>query len=319
MILSATLCALAAAPSPYALEPVAVAEGVYVFEGRQEHFSRENGGNIVNTAFVVGETGVVVVDTGPSKLYGEAMRRAIGTVTDLPVARIYLTHAHPDHFLGNQAFPGIPVFALATTATRIEEQGEDLAENLYGMLGGWMRGTSALAPTDVAEPGAVEVGGRALRVLTFSGHTDGDLVVVDVATGTWITGDLVFLDRAPTTPDADLSAWHAALNALEQAAPGRVVPGHGPVHSGKRGIEQTRAYLRWLEQTLGAHARAGDDMMDAFEVKSPPAWVEKLHVFGDEHARSVVHLFPGIEAATLRDLPPLPKPSKRKPPEPSGS
>ena len=106
----------------YGLVPVAVAEGVYVFTGRLENFSRDNGGNIVNTAFIVGDTGVIVIDSGPSKNYGRQQRAAIARVTPLPIARVYITHAHSDHFLGNQAYSPDVVAALPATIAAIRKR-----------------------------------------------------------------------------------------------------------------------------------------------------------------------------------------------------
>lgn len=50
----------------YRLTPRAVAPDVYVFVGKTEDFDTVNGGNIVNTGFIVAPEGVVVIDTGPS-------------------------------------------------------------------------------------------------------------------------------------------------------------------------------------------------------------------------------------------------------------
>ncbi|HAW39797.1 MAG TPA: MBL fold metallo-hydrolase, partial [Pseudomonas sp.] len=46
------------------------------------------GGNIVNTGFIVTDSGVVVIDSGPSRRYGEAMREAIARVTDRPIIKV---------------------------------------------------------------------------------------------------------------------------------------------------------------------------------------------------------------------------------------
>ena len=89
----------------YRLAPRELAPGAYVIVGLKEDFSFTNGGNIVNTGFLVGTEGVIVIDTGPSRRYGEQMLAAIRRVTPLPVVLTLNTHHHPDHFLGNQAFP----------------------------------------------------------------------------------------------------------------------------------------------------------------------------------------------------------------------
>ena len=72
----------------YQLQPEQIAPGTYLLQGKMQDFSRDNGGNIMNTAFVVTSDGVVVFDTGPSRRYGEAMRKAIAEVTNQPVLHI---------------------------------------------------------------------------------------------------------------------------------------------------------------------------------------------------------------------------------------
>mgnify|MGYP002757968199 FL=1 len=90
----ALLCLLSLVSLPaladldYRLEPRQVAADTWVLEGRSENFSRDNGGNIVNTGFIVSEDGVVVIDSGPSLRYGQALRQAIAGVTDLSLIHI---------------------------------------------------------------------------------------------------------------------------------------------------------------------------------------------------------------------------------------
>jgi hypothetical protein len=61
----------------YDLRPRQVAPDTWVIEGEVADFSRANGCNIINTAFITTGAGVLVVNTGPSRLYGEQQRRAI--------------------------------------------------------------------------------------------------------------------------------------------------------------------------------------------------------------------------------------------------
>ena len=272
---------------------------MYVFEGRTEHFTRDNGGNILNTGYVETSAGAVVIDTGPSRRYGEQMRAAVEAATGKPVAQVLITHAHPDHFLGNQAFAAERIAALPATRQTIRTSGEDLAANLYRMVGGWMEATESLVPGRDAQPGALTVGGRTLRLLALRGHTGADLAVYDEKTRTLFAGDLVFFQRAATTPNADLGAWLDALDQLDQLDFAVLVPGHGPVVKDHAAIAQTRAYLKWLRSSLQDAARRGLDLNEAMEqVKVPPEFA-KLAVFHDEFQRSVVHLYPAMELETL--------------------
>ena len=144
LLMFLSLCWPTWAGTDYALKPRQIAEGTWLLEGSTENFAKANGGNIVNTAFIVTDAGVVVIDTGPSKRYGEVLRQAIAATTDKPVIQVLLTHHHPDHVLGNQAFTDVPIGALAGTTDLLRQQGDALAENMYRLVGDWMRGTCLL-------------------------------------------------------------------------------------------------------------------------------------------------------------------------------
>lgn len=290
----------------YRLQPQAVAPDVYVFVGRREDFNVANGGNIVNTGFIVGRDGVVVIDSGPSRRYGEQMRRAIATVSALPPRLLLDTHHHPDHFLGNQAYADIAIAALPGTAADIARDGNAFAENLYRMSGDWLLGTEATPPNATLQPGRRDVVGRRLRLLALAGHTDADLAVYDEASGVLFAGDLVFNERAPTTPHADIDQWLASLDRLEAITrePGfrALVPGHGEVARDARPIERTRAWLVWLRRTLREAAAAGLDMNEAAALPLPPEF-RSMPLATSEYRRSVTHLYPALEEEVLHRAP----------------
>lgn len=286
----------------YRLEPRAVAPDVYVFVGKTEDFDTRNGGNIVNTGFIVGPQGVVVIDTGPSLRYGRQMRQAIARVTDKPVLLAINTHHHPDHFLGNQAFSDVPLASLAEVQRGIASEGNAFAENLFRMSGDWMSGTEVVVPTRVLQAGPLEVGGRRLRLLALDGHTGADLALLDEGSGVLFAGDLVFNGRAPTTPHADVGHWLAALDRLDalmrDSGVKVLVPGHGMVTRDGAPIRQTRTWLNWLTATLREAARTGLDMNDVLARPLPPEYAA-LPMAGTEYRRSVGHLFPAFEREAL--------------------
>ena len=97
----------------YRLKPRRIAENTWVIEGAVADFSRANGCNIINTAFIDTGDGVLVVNTGPSRLYGEQQRRAIAAVTPQPVRRVLNLNLHPDYFFGNQAWVSYQYFSCS--------------------------------------------------------------------------------------------------------------------------------------------------------------------------------------------------------------
>lgn len=278
--------------------PQRVADGVYVFEGAREHFSRANAGDIANTGCIATPAGAVVVDTGPSLRYGQAQRAAVRAATGRDTVQVYITHAHPDHFLGSQAYADVPVQALAATAERIAVGGDALAQNLYLLLGSAMAGTAVRPPTALAGAGPVDIGGRRLQLIALRGHSAADLAVFDEASGTLFAGDLVFFERAPTTPDADIAQWLAALDRLAQLPLRVLVPGHGPVVRGPEAIAQTREYLLWVRAALQDAAARGLDMHEAMRLQVPER-LRRLAVLQAEWQRTVMHLYPAVEQGSL--------------------
>ncbi|ROM40297.1 MBL fold metallo-hydrolase [Pseudomonas protegens] len=286
----------------YPLKPRQIAAGTWLLEGSTDNFAKANGGNIVNTGFIVTDSGVVVIDSGPSKRYGEALRRAIAATTDKPVIQLLLTHHHPDHVLGNQAFGDVPIGALAGTADLLRQQGEAMAENMYRMVGDWMRGTEVVLPTQVLEPGVLEVGGHRLRLLSLSGHTGADLAILDENTGVLFAGDLVFYERALTTPNSPgLGVWLKDLDTL-QALPWKlIVPGHGPVASDTAPFAQMRDYLGWLDGLMRDGAAQGDDMAEMIRRPIPERFAG-ISLTRYELIRSVSHLYPRYERQRLQRI-----------------
>ena len=288
----------------YGLKARAVADGVYVVEGAVEDFSPDNGCNIINTGFILTGSGVLVINTGPSKRYGEQLRALIARTTPEPVAQVINLNLHPDYFLGNQAFADVPIAATAGTRTGMLREARAYEDNLYRLCGDWMKGTEARHPTQTLGPGPLRMGQREFDLREFSGHTDSDLVLIDKASGVLFAGGLVFADRVPTTPHAQPLAWLRTLDLLAPVASGTVVPSHGPVHEGLRGLNQTRAYLQWLDSSFSRWAAAGWEVNEVLRAAPPEAFA-RWAGWPAEYTRNVAHLYPRYERAALpRSKPP---------------
>ncbi len=187
-----------AAPLTYKLVPRKVDEGIWVVAGAQEAMTRTNGGAIANIVILNSKDGAIVVDTGPSRLFGEALSRLATELTGKPVVRVYNTHFHPDHVFGNQAFDRSIIAAPKGVIEGLTQFGAGFSDSMYFTVGDWMRGTEIVVPGQVLESAVEDFGDRRLRALPMRGHTSSDLVLFDELSGVIIAGDLVFLDRAPT-------------------------------------------------------------------------------------------------------------------------
>lgn len=279
----------------YHLQPRQIADGVWLLEGSTDNFATDNGGNIVNVGFIETADGVVVIDTGPSRRYGEALRQSIEKTTGKPVLRVLLTHHHPDHVLGNQAFADVPIAALPETTRLLAEQGDAMAENMYRLVGDWMRGTEVVLPSEEVHEGVLEIGGRRLQLLALRGHTGADLAILDERTGVLFAGDILFYQRALTTPNSPgLDVWLADLDRLEAMPWKQIVPGHGPLASDAAPFVQMRDYLGWLDGLLRQGAEQGAEMNELIRAPIPERFAQ-VNLSRYELIRSVSHLYPRYE------------------------
>lgn len=297
-----SIIGLAANANEYLLNPKKITENTWVIEGSTEDFSKKNGGNIVNVGFILTPNGVVLIDTGPSFKYGQELRKTIERITGKKIILVLLTHHHPDHVLGNQAFHDVPIAALTKTTDLLHEQGDTLAENMYRLVGDWMRGTEVVLPTEKVQEGILDVQGYELRVFEFKGHSGADLVVLDEATGVLFTGDIVFYQRALTTPHTpSIDVWLEDIERLNQLDWKYIVPGHGPIRSDRAPLIQMREYLLWLDQLFAESAARGLDMNQVLRSKIPDRF-KGVSLASYELIRTVSHLYPKYERQYLKLL-----------------
>ncbi|WP_404300597.1 quinoprotein relay system zinc metallohydrolase 1 [Alicycliphilus denitrificans] len=290
----------------YRLQPRQIAAGTWVIEGAVADFLPANGCNIINTAFIATGDGVVVINTGPSRLYGEQQRRAIAAVTPQPVRAVLNLNLHPDYFFGNQAWDSVPTQALAGTIAGMRIEGSGYADNLYRLCGDWMKGTEPAPAREALEPRTFTLGTHHLELRRLQGHTRDDLVLLDTTTGVLFAGGLVFAERVPTTPHAHPAQWLQSLETLEQwRQQGQfklLVPSHGPVDKGVQGIAQTRDWLQWFTALLERSAQQGVDLSELLRAPVPSrfaGWAAQPA----ELQRSLVQWYPAHERRALMQPP----------------
>ena len=295
---AAALLPVAAMAAPeYRLDPRQVADGVWLFEGAQDSIARGNGGAICNVAMLETPQGAIVVETGGTLRHGAALRafadqRLGGVVVALN------THHHPDHWFGNGAFADRPIHALPGCIAAQKAGAQALSDGLYRILGSWMQGTAPLPATAAVAGGDLTLGGRVLTVMALSGHTPADLALIDQQTGTLIAGDLLFLDRAPSFPDADIAVWRAALGTLGALPVAGTIPGHGPFHRDSRAVAQTLAYLDAFAARMDAAANLGLTPIEALAAGPMPAFAT-LAANPAEYRRATVQQWRHHEISAL--------------------
>ena len=115
---AASLAACATARPTPPQRAIELAPGVYMVAGSGGAADETNLGRIGNAGFIVGERGVIAIDTGTSYAHGQALLAAIRAVTDQPVRVALITHTQPEFLFGGTAFRerGIPIRMHTRTA-----------------------------------------------------------------------------------------------------------------------------------------------------------------------------------------------------------
>ncbi len=300
-LVACLMLALSPALQAHALEPVLLAEDVYAFIGDPGPIAAGNGG-VGNSGFIVGSSGVIVIDTGISYRHGRAMTEAIRRITRKPVKLVIITHAVQEFLFGSAAFAeqGAPLLTHARSAELMRSRCERCLENLRNTLG-----EDALAGTRLVIPGqtiegsvALDIGGRTLDLLYFgSASTPGDLAVLDRKSGVLFAGGLIAVGRIPEFRDGDLRGW---LQALDQLAlsPARIfVPGHG-APGGTDAITATASYLRDLDTQVHALYSGGASLMEAMDSAELPGYAGWA-LYPGLHRENVLHRYLQLEIEEL--------------------
>jgi quinoprotein relay system zinc metallohydrolase 2 len=210
-----------------------ISPGNYVHYGTHDDRSPENLGDNANIGFIVGDSCVLVFDTGGSFAVGETLRAAIRRVTDKPVCYVIISHVHPDHIFGAAAFldEKPEIIGHENLPRQLAARGRHYEMTLERDLGEAARGSQIVLPTKTLAAGTsmtVDLGGREIEIRAWKpAHTDDDVSVVDLSTSTLWLGDLLFVDHTPVL-DSNITGFLSVMQDLRELDVRHYVPGHGP-------------------------------------------------------------------------------------------
>jgi glyoxylase-like metal-dependent hydrolase (beta-lactamase superfamily II) len=242
-----------------------VVDNVYALIGPLGQRSPDNDGLNANFGFVVTPDGVILIDSGASRLGAEKIAAAIGKVTDKPVRWVINTGSQDHRWLGNDYFAGkgAEVMAMRRTAATQADYAAQHMEGLTRLLGERMQGTKPLpAPKTLAGDSAtLELGGETLMLAYTDAHFPGDAWVWLPKHSVLFSGDLVFVDRIlGVLPMSSVRNGQKAFHALAALKPKHIVPGHGRVCDLAQAQRETGDYYDFLADKVGTAAREMEPM-----------------------------------------------------------
>jgi cyclase len=225
-----------------------------------------------NAGFVVGDDGVVVIDTFGAVEAAKLLLTEIRKVTRLPVKFAVNTHFHVDHVVGNRVFLDAGAAVLAQRNVRGWIHPENLKFVAPGSPPEFKTMMESIAAPNVGYDGStsIHLGSRVVQVLSFPGHTGGDSIVLIPDARVAFAGDLFWRNLAPNMINGSTKPWIATLDSMIRDGAGfTFVPGHGDVGTAQD-VTAFRDYLATL-LTLVTDARAQGKTGNALSEAVMPA------------------------------------------------
>lgn len=256
-----------------------------------------------NTGVIIGDDGVMIIDTQATPLMAQKVLARIREITDKPVKYILMSHYHAVRVLGAAAYEAEHVIASQKTYEMVVERGQQDWESEFGRFPRLFEGHESIPgltwPTIVFDGKlTVDLGNRKVEIWSPGrGHTQGDTIAWLPEEKILYAGDLVEYGATPYTGDAHLGDWPATLQALRDLKPNKLVPGRGDaLHSPEQceeALSGTQAFITDLFESAKESVAKGLDLKAAFDAtkaKMDPKygeWVIYEHCMPFDVARAV--------------------------------
>ena len=187
----------------------------------------------LNVGVVLGEDGVLLVDTRSTTAEGAELEREVRLLTTKPVRWVVNTHWHWDHTFGNSVFREAEVWGHERCAETLRERPDEMRE---GAAKWFPDRREEFDAVEIVPPSKTLVNSASLAIgreilLGFHGlgHTDSDLIVDVADAQVCFAGDLVEEGAPPSFGDSYPLSWPLTLRLASDSMSATVVPGHGDV------------------------------------------------------------------------------------------
>ncbi len=247
-LLASTLLASNLYGFEYTLDSKKITDNVHCFIGKYEIPTEQNGGEMSNMCFIDEGKYYTTIDSGPSYKYAKQAHEYIKkNHGDKPIKYVLVTHAHDDHYLGNDYFA-----SKGATIVASENFNDAILVNTHmvNMIGKeTYEGTKVYGSDIQIKDSSQKFGNIKALSLTPKAHSNSDIVYLDEKNGVIFSGDLIFNGRIPALREGSINGWLEALDKLEKLKFNFIASGHGDI-TATNAYETTREYLTLLKEKV---------------------------------------------------------------------
>jgi glyoxylase-like metal-dependent hydrolase (beta-lactamase superfamily II) len=203
---------------------------------------KEGGKAFSNSAFIILDDGVFVIDSQPSGELALELISIIKETTDKPIRYLLSTHFHGDHTKGIGAFSeNVMMFTHEKTLAKLTANGVNIRYPVIATNAGLSLRYS---------------GFQVQLIWVGRAHTDGDLILYLPTEKVIIAGDVFFNQIIPYAKDANIGDWLLALQRIQELDFEKVIPGHGPV-ADRTELRRFQELLAWSRAVVDKETKEG--------------------------------------------------------------
>jgi glyoxylase-like metal-dependent hydrolase (beta-lactamase superfamily II) len=228
-------------------------------------FSDEDGFEVASV-IVMGKTDAVLLDaqwtlSNAHKVIAEILE------TGKILKTIYISHAHPDHYMGlgtiAEAFPNAKVIAIASEANIINKQFFGKIEHWESVIGP-VNCPRKTAKLEILNEDHFELEGQRIEIISkVVGDMKYNTMVWIPSIKTLYASDVLFNQAHPFTCELtpeELRQWITDVDKIEKMGAEVIIPGHQKpgMQFDKSSLDFTREYCRVTEEEKAKTETVGD-------------------------------------------------------------
>ena len=228
-----------------------------------------------NTGVIIGDDGVMVIDTRATPAMAEDVIRHVRAVTDKPIRYVLLSHYHAVRVMGASAYKAQYIIASQGTLDLIKERGQqdfDSEVQRFPRLFRSVESVPGLTWPNLVFDRALTLwmGKTEVQIKHIGkGHSKGDTIAWMPREKVLFSGDLVEEGTAPYAGDAYFKEWPETLGKLRALGAEKLVPGRGEAMmtaaAAESAIAATAGFLRDMRQSVEAGVKAGKGLKAVYE------------------------------------------------------
>jgi len=225
----------------------------------------------VTSSIVTGERDAVVIDAQFTRTDARSLAARIKELAK-NLTTVYITHGHPDHYLGlttlREEFPEARLVTAPEVLGEIEETFAAKVAQWKPLYGDEVPDQPVLP--EPLEADVIDLEGNELQVIHIGQGDVHDSTIVSIPTlSTIVAGDLAYNGTHVWLAETDAEAraqWIANLEALAEMNPAKVIAGHKLPDADDEGrrvlLIETRDYVAAFD-AAAARASNGEELVKA--------------------------------------------------------